>query len=184
MVRGMLDEHKALLQVIYIEQARVVTSQDLHSYWFWHLGRVRDEFLRSKLRASEVSSQSHVLENPKLGTEILHQKQGRFHFASNPAQDLQTGKGLVQLLIRFGLQGFLELLPGWSSITVNWCLEQAQLCSFLTSFCSCLCFICCIYELCHLLYTVPKKLISSVYQERQGQVLNSIHIYLQNCGEL
>jgi hypothetical protein len=31
---------------------------------------------------------------------------------------------------------------------------------------------------------VPKKLISSVYQERQGQVLNSIHIYLQNCGEL
>jgi hypothetical protein len=61
------------------------------------------------------------------------------------------GKGLVQLLIRFGLLGFLELLPGWSSIAVNWCLEQAQLCSFLTSFCSCLCFICCIYELCHLL---------------------------------
>jgi hypothetical protein len=74
MVGGMLDEHKPLLQVIYIEQARVVTSQDLHSHWFWHLGRVSAKFLRSKLRASEVSSQSHVLENPKLGTGILHQK--------------------------------------------------------------------------------------------------------------
>jgi hypothetical protein len=91
MVRGMLDEHKPLLQVIYIEQARVVNSQDLHSHQFWDLWRVSAKFLRSKLRASEVSSQSHVLENPKLGTEILHQKQGRFHFASNPAQDLQKG---------------------------------------------------------------------------------------------